>query len=73
MKHEINTEDARPVRKQPHRLAHSFKPIVEEQANDMLKKRVIVETSSPWNSPIVMVKKKSTNDTPKYRLCVDLR
>ena len=39
----------------------------------MLKKGNIVESSSPWNSPIVMVKKKSTDGSPKYRLCVDLR
>ena len=39
----------------------------------MLKKGIIVESSSPWNSPIVMVNNKSINGTPKYRLCVDLR
>ena len=39
----------------------------------MWNKGIIVESSSPRNSPIVMVKKKSTNGTPKYRLCVDLR
>jgi hypothetical protein len=59
--HEINTGNAHPVKKQPYRLAHSLKPIVEEQLNDMLKKGNIVESSSPWNSPKVMVKKKSTN------------
>ena len=65
VKHDINTGNVRPVRKQPYRLARSLKPIVEEQVNDILKKGIIVESSSPWNSPIVMVKKKSTNGTPK--------
>jgi hypothetical protein len=73
VKHKINTGDARPVRKQQYRLAHSLKPIVEEQVKDVLKKEIIVQSSSPWNSTIVMVKKKSTNGAPKYRLCVDLR
>ena len=73
VKHAIDTGDARPAKKPPYRLAHSLKPIVEEQVKDMLNKGIIVEISSPWNCPIVMVKKKSTNGTPKYRLCVDLR
>ena len=73
VKHEINTGNAHPVKKQPYRLAHSLKPVVEEQIKDMLKKGIIVEISSSWNSPIVMVKKKSTSGTLKYRLCVDLR
>ena len=73
VKHEIKTGNASPVRKNPYRLAHSLKPVVEEQVQDMLRKEIIVESSSPWNSPIVMVKKKSKDGTPKYRLCVDLR
>ena len=46
VKHEINTGDARPVRKQPYHLAHSLKPVVEEQVKDMLNKGIIVESSS---------------------------
>ena len=65
VKHEINTGDAHPVRKQPYRLAHSLKPIVEEQVNDMLKKGIIVESFSPWKNLSVMIKKESTNGTPK--------
>ena len=39
MKHEINTGDARPVRKQPYRLVLPLKPIVEEQGNEMFGKK----------------------------------
>ena len=73
VKHEINTGDAQPVRKNPYRLDHALKPVIEGQVNDMLKKGIIVESSSPWNSPILMVRKKSKDGSAKFRLCVYLR
>mgnify|MGYP003623227161 CR=1 FL=1 len=72
VQHEINTGPVKPFKKNPYRLAHALKPVVAEQIQDMLKKGIIVESASPWNHPIVMVKKKSRDGTPKYRLCVDL-
>ena len=73
VKLEIHKDNAQPVRKQPYSLAHSLKPVVEEQVQDMSRKGIILESSSPRNSPIVLVRKKSRDGTTKYRLCVDLR
>ena len=73
MKHETKTGDARPVRKQPYRLAHSLEPIIEEQGIDMLKKGIIVESSSPWNYPSVMIKNMNNGTSKRDRLCVDPR
>jgi hypothetical protein len=48
VKREINTGDARPVRKQPYRLAYPLEPIVEEQGNEMNREKqngILVENS----------------------------
>jgi len=39
----------------------------------MLAKGVIEESFSPWNSPALLVPKKSLDGRPKYRFCVDFR
>jgi hypothetical protein len=46
---------------------------MEDQVHNMLKKGVIEESSSPWSSPVILVPKKSLDETPKYRFCVDFR
>jgi hypothetical protein len=43
--------------------------IVKRECDDMLKKGVIKPSSSPWSSPVVLVKKKNGD----IRFCVDYR
>ena len=52
---------------------HALKPVVEEHINDMLHKGIIEPSMSPWSSSIVLVKKKTTDGSIKYRFCVDYR
>lgn len=74
VKHEIPTEaDQPPINQRPYRLPEAQKNIVEEHIEEMRQSDVIRESTSPWNSPIVLVPKKSTDGTPKYRLCCDMR
>lgn len=74
VKHEITTEaDQPPINQRPYRLPEAQKSIVEEHIQEMKRSDVIRESTSPWNSPIVLVPKKSTDGTPKYRLCCDMR
>lgn len=73
VKHSINTGDALPVKKNPYRIPHALKSVVEEQINDMLDKKIIEPSTSPWASPIVLVPKKSQDGTVKHRLCIDYR
>lgn len=73
IRHKIDTGDNPPIRKNPYRLPHALKPVVNTQIQDMHQKGIIRESDSPWGSPVVIVSKKSLDGTPKYRFCVDYR
>lgn len=57
------------VQRCPYRLAPAEKQIVREKIEQLLEAGVIRESSSPFASPILLVKKKDNSD----RLCVDYR
>ena len=67
--HNINTGDATPIRQYPRRLPYAYRGETRHKVNEMLEQGVIKSSSSPWASPIVLVKKKDG----KYRFCVDYR
>jgi hypothetical protein len=46
---------------------------METQVQNMLKKGVIRESSSPWSAQAILVPKKSLDGKPKYLFCVDFR
>lgn len=74
IKHEIPTRpDQEPINQRPYRLPEIQKPIIQEHILNMIENQVIRESTSPWNSPIVLVPKKSVDDKPKYRFCCDFR
>ncbi|CAH2085596.1 unnamed protein product [Euphydryas editha] len=57
------------VQRRPHQMSPSEKAIVREKIQSLLDADIIRESSSPFASPIVLVKKKDGTD----RLCVDYR
>lgn len=57
------------VQRHPYRLAPAEKEKVNEKIESLLKAGVIRESSSPFASPILLVKKKDNTD----RMCVDYR
>ena len=69
IRHEINTGDSPPIRQPPRRVLFSLRPKIKELVDDMLKAKVVQQSNSPWNSPVVLVKKKSGG----LRFCVDYR
>ena len=73
VEHRIVTGDANPIRKAPYRVPFALRQEMQNQVNDMLAKGVIEESFSPWNSPALLVPKKSLDGRPKYRFCVDFR
>lgn len=67
--HSINTGDAPPVKQRPRRVPLAYAEDEKKAIEDLLQKGVIRESTSPWASPIVLVKKK----TGAIRPCVDYR
>ena len=67
--HKIKTGDAASIKQRPRRISLKLRDQVEQQKAEMIRDGVIEESTSPWCSPIVMVRKKDGN----YRFCVDLR
>ena len=67
--HKIDTGDATPVRKRPYRTSPKIQREIDKQIDEMLDNGIIEESFSLWQSPVVMVKKKSG----EYRFAVDYR
>ena len=69
VRHAIDTGNASPIKQRPRRPPRAFEGEEEKIIADQLKAGVIRESSSPWSSPLVYVKKKDGTT----RQCVDYR
>lgn len=67
VRHTIDTADAPPVKSRPYRVSPAERAVIEQHVTDMLQKKVIEHSSSPWSSPVVLVKKQDGS----WRFCVD--
>ena len=65
----IDTGDSHPVKQHPRRMPFVVRGEVAKQLRDMQQTGVIQPSSSPWSSPVVMVRKKDGS----HRFCVDYR
>lgn len=68
VKHRIETH-GEPVTLHPYRTPVTLRPLVQQHIQEMLDHGIIRPSSSPYRSPVVMVKKK----TGDLRFCVDYR
>lgn len=66
---EVELKDANPVVYRPYRLSHTERAEVRSMVDELLQNNIIRESSSPYASPIIIVKKK----TGDKRLCIDYR
>ncbi|GBM94016.1 Retrovirus-related Pol polyprotein from transposon 297 [Araneus ventricosus] len=67
--HRVNTGDHPLIEQYPRRLPLARKEEAERLVNEMVENGIIEESSGPWASPIVLVKKKDGST----RFCVDYR
>lgn len=73
-KHTISLKDnTEPIFTKPYRLPYSQKSEVKKQIDSMLKDGIIEPARSEWSSPLLLVPKKTTDSTKKWRLVVDYR
>ncbi len=69
VEHSIDTGDSRPIKLAPRRVPLAFQNEEKKAIEHMLKKKAIRESTSPWASSIVFVRKKNC----KVRPYVDYR
>lgn len=67
--HSIDTGDALPIKQRPRRVPIAYADEERKAIEDLMQKGVIQKSTSPWASPIVLVKKKCGAIRP----CVDYR
>lgn len=69
IEHHIVTTQTEPIRNRQWRLPETSRAVIKEECQKMLRDGVIEPSSSPWLSPVVLVKKKDNS----VRFCVDYR
>jgi len=69
IKHSIPMTNEAPIKQRPYRIPYSLQDTVKQQVKEMAEHNIIRESTSPWTSPVVMVKKKDG----KMRFCIDYR
>jgi hypothetical protein len=69
VEHEIRLNTDKPVCLRPYPLPFGKEGVIEEEVNKMMNMGVIEPSTSPYSSPVVLVKKKDGS----VRFCIDFR
>lgn len=69
----LNVQNNQPVYVKNYRLPHTQKHEIKNQVQQLLSDELIEMSKSNYNSPLIVVPKKSTDGTKKWRMCVDYR
>ena len=69
IKHGIHKGDDRPIRCRPYALPYAVRGKIQEEIQEMINTGIVLESDSPYASPMVVVKKKDGSN----RICVDFR
>ena len=69
VQHAIETGNHPTVHTPPYRVSYKDEQIQRQEIEKLLKQNIIEESTSPWSSPIVLVRKKDGS----VRFCIDFR
>ena len=69
VQHAIETGNHPPVHTPPYRVSYKDEQMQRQEIEKLLKQGIIEESTSPWSSPIVLVRKKDGS----VRFCIDFR
>ena len=71
---DINTGDSPPIASKPYTLSLKHYDWVQKEITTLERAGIITKSISPWESPVVIVPKKSApGEPPQRRMCVDFR
>lgn len=71
--HKIQMNDQTPSYTKNYRIPHTHKTEIDSHVDKLLKNNLIEPSQAPYNSPVLLVPKKSVSDRKTWRLCVDYR
>ncbi|RYE25800.1 MAG: hypothetical protein EOP45_04435 [Sphingobacteriaceae bacterium] len=69
----LSVKDDIPVYIKNYRLPQSQKEEIQAQVRKLLEDDLIEMSTSNYNSPLILVPKKSVDGQPKWRMCIDYR
>lgn len=69
----LHLKDETPVFIKNYRLPQTQKEIIKSTVNELLENDLIELSQSPYNSPLILVPKKSADPSKRWRMCVDYR
>lgn len=69
----FTTPGINPVNTRQYKLPIWQRDIVKQKVDDLLEKGIIEPSKSLWNSPLLLVPKKSESDEKQYRLVIDYK
>lgn len=69
----LRTTDNSPTYIKNYRTPHTSKTEIQKQINKLLDSKLIEPCASNFNSPVILVPKKSQDGTKKWRMCMDYR
>lgn len=71
LEHEINLNHNNPIFTKQYPIPHQFKEEMGRHVKSLVEQDIITPTMSPYNSPVILVKKKDLNGQAKFRFVID--
>jgi hypothetical protein len=57
----------------PYRIPYALRDELKNQIDETVRRGVLTKAATEWAAPVILMRKKSTDRTLKYRFCADFR